>query len=72
MENVTLMSKEFKSLRLPEETIRKLQTLKIAYASACGRPMTFEDVVSRLIDCVEREEPAVFSKYAEMLKIQKG
>lgn len=53
----------YKALRITEETMGKIADVQLAFESAYMRRMTRDELVQKLIDCIEDAEPAVWENY---------
>lgn len=63
------MSKtKFKSLRLTEETFAKLADVQLAFESTYMVRLTKDELIQKLIDCIEDAEPGVWESYAMILE----
>ena len=51
---------KFKSLRIKEETVEKLADVQLAFESTYMQHLTKDELVQKLIDCIEDSEPAVW------------
>ncbi len=62
------MPKEYQLIRLSAETYRNLQFVKTAYEACYAKTMTFDEVVKRLITCLNDADDAVYELYSTIWK----
>lgn len=63
---------QYKALRLKEETLDKLSDVQLAFESAYMKRMTKDELVQKLIDCIEDAEPAVWETYCQIQEKKEG
>lgn len=56
-------SSEFRALRLKQETLWKLKDIRFAFESSYLERITNDELIARLISCVEAADPAVWENY---------
>ena len=61
--------KDFGNIRLPKPIIDELKALRQAYINVDNRPMTYECMLSGMLERFEKERPDV---YKEALKLKGG
>ena len=54
---------EFRALRLKQETLRKLKDIRFAFESSYLERITNDELIARLISCVEAGDPSVWENY---------
>lgn len=54
---------EFRSLRVKQATIQRLNDLRFAFESSYLERMTYDKLIGRLIDCVEAGDPNVWENF---------
>jgi len=59
--------KEFGNFRVSKKTIETLSKLKIAFESCYARHITNDDLIQKLIDCVEDGDEAVYQLFCDIL-----
>ena len=59
--------KEFGNFRVSKKTIETLSKLKIAFESCYARHITNDDLIQKLIDCVEDGDEAVYQAFCDIL-----
>ena len=60
--------KEYGGLRLSREVLSKLSDVKLAFEVCYVKRMTNDEMVSRLIACIEDAEPGVWETYLEIAR----
>lgn len=57
----------FGSLRLPKECLNDLKDVRLAFESCYMQRLTNEELVGKLIACIEDAEPAVWEAYCRIV-----
>lgn len=60
-------SEEYSSLRLPKTTVEELKDVRLAFEANYMRRLTNEELMSKLIACIEDAEPAVWETYCRIV-----
>lgn len=69
VENDTCMAKteEYSSLRLPKTTVETLKDVRLAFEANYMKRFTNEELIDKLIACIEDAEPAVWETYCKIV-----
>ena len=66
----------YTTLNLPTELVEALKVWKMAFTAAYGRPMSYADIITGMLDSLEDSEPTVIEemdrlteKHPELLDI---
>lgn len=67
--NVKTMAKpeEYTSLRLPKATVEELKDVRLAFEANYMKRLTNEELMAKLIACIEDAEPAVWETYCKIV-----
>ena len=55
--------KKYAALSLPETAVQKLKNMKLAHSFSTGKLTSYEEVITVLIESVEKTNPALYSVY---------
>lgn len=58
---------EYTSLRLPKATVEELKDVRLAFEANYMKRLTNEELMSKLIACIEDAEPAVWETYCKIV-----
>lgn len=58
---------KYGSIRLPEPVVDDLKDVRLAFESCYLRRFTNEDLMHKLIACIEDAEPAVWETYCKIV-----
>lgn len=66
---VEIMAKpeEYTSLRLPKATVEELKDVRLAFEANYMKRLTNEELMAKLIACIEEAEPAVWETYCKIV-----
>ena len=56
-------NKKYKALRITEEMMEKLSDVQLAFESAYMKRMTKDELIEKLVACLEDGDPAVWEGY---------
>lgn len=62
----------YRSLRVKADTLETLQDVKLAFESAYLSRMTNDELVGKLVACIEDAEPAVWESYCLIRQKKEG
>lgn len=60
-------TEEYSSLRLPKTTVEELKDVRLAFEANYMKRLTNEELMAKLIACIEDAEPAVWETYCRIL-----
>lgn len=60
-------SDEYTSLRLPKATVETLKDVRLAFEANYMKRLTNEELIDKLIACIEDAEPAVWETYCKIV-----
>ena len=58
---------EYTSLRLPKATVEELKDVRLAFEANYMKRLTNEELMAKLIACIEDAEPAVWETYCKIV-----
>ena len=66
---VEIMAKsdDYSSLRLPKATVEELKDVRLAFEANYMKRLTNEELMAKLIACIEDAEPAVWETYCKIV-----
>lgn len=66
-DNCMAKSEEYSSLRLPKNTVETLKDVRLAFEANYMKRFTNEELIDKLIACIEDAEPAVWETYCKIV-----
>ena len=60
-------SDDYSSLRLPKATVEELKDVRLAFEANYMKRLTNEELMAKLIACIEDAEPSVWETYCKIV-----
>ncbi len=60
-------SDDYSSMRLPKATVEELKDVRLAFEANFMKRFTNEELIDKLIACIEDAEPAVWETYCKIV-----
>ena len=60
---------KYTAIQLPESLVEELKVWKMAYAASYGRAVSYAEMISGMLACLDETEPAVVDAMSKLIKI---
>ena len=60
---------KYTAIQLPESLVEELKVWKMAYAASYGRAVSYGEMISGMLACLDETEPAVVDAMSKLIKI---